>query len=210
MNIHTHLHTRTHICIYLHTYRTHYTCIYYTGYTMNIHNIQHQPCPYRSCQTHTHTSTQTHAHTYVHTRTRTHTQTCSTRTDADTYIPCPCPFYHESKPRAYTWKCRAACSPGIKFQKSAQWSFCIMNPGESWLLRICTSACNSFAFLAAASAMILSSQKANLICVTWRIHIYDMTHSYVRQDAFMRVTWLTNAVTDQCHAYNIDQHHQHT
>ena len=88
MNIYTHLHTRTHICIYIHTYRTHYTCKYHTGYTMNVPNIQHKPCPYRSCQTHTHThtSTQTHAHTSVHTRAHTHTHTRAAHARMQTHI----------------------------------------------------------------------------------------------------------------------------
>jgi len=32
--------------------------------------------------------------------------------------------------------------------------------------------------------------RGSFICVPWRIHTRDMTHSYVCHDAFIRVTWL--------------------
>ena len=38
------------------------------------------------------------------------------------------------------------------------------------------------------------------ICVTWLIHMCEMTHSYVWHDWFIRVTWLTH-VCDMTHLY---------
>ena len=38
------------------------------------------------------------------------------------------------------------------------------------------------------------------ICVTWRIHMCDMTHSYVWHDSFIFVTWLIH-MRDMTHSY---------
>jgi len=38
------------------------------------------------------------------------------------------------------------------------------------------------------------------ICVTWLIHMCDMTHSYVRHDSFICVTWLIH-MCDMTHSY---------
>jgi len=38
------------------------------------------------------------------------------------------------------------------------------------------------------------------MCVTWRIHICDMTHSYLWHDAFTCVMWLTH-MCDMTHSY---------
>ena len=41
---------------------------------------------------------------------------------------------------------------------------------------------------------------ASFICVTWRIHMCDMTHSYLWHDAFICVTWLIH-MCDMTHSY---------
>ena len=40
----------------------------------------------------------------------------------------------------------------------------------------------------------------NLTCVTWLIHMCDMTHSYVWHDSFIFVTWLIH-ICDMTHLY---------
>jgi len=40
----------------------------------------------------------------------------------------------------------------------------------------------------------------SLICVTWLIHMCDMTHSYVWHDSFICVTWFIH-MCDMIHSY---------
>ena len=43
------------------------------------------------------------------------------------------------------------------------------------------------------------------MCVTWLIHMCDMTHSYVRHDAFICVTWLIHmCATESCICYELN------
>jgi len=43
-------------------------------------------------------------------------------------------------------------------------------------------------------------QRDSLICETWLIHMWDMTHSYVRHDSFVCETWLIH-MCDMTHSY---------
>ena len=45
-------------------------------------------------------------------------------------------------------------------------------------------------------------------CVTWLIHVCDVTHSYVWRDSFVRVTWLIH-MCDVTHSYVCDVSHSY-
>jgi len=48
--------------------------------------------------------------------------------------------------------------------------------------------------------MYVSTGAGAVIRVPWRIHMCDMTHSYVWHDAFICVTWLIH-MCDMTHSY---------
>ena len=51
-----------------------------------------------------------------------------------------------------------------------------------------------------AIGCILKFVDGSFICVTWLIHMCDMTHSYVWHDSFICVTWLVH-MCDMTHSY---------
>jgi len=51
-----------------------------------------------------------------------------------------------------------------------------------------------------ATRLFLMKWRDSFICVTWLIHMRDVTHSYVWRDSFICVTWLIH-MCDVTHSY---------
>jgi len=99
-------------------------------------------------------------HKHTHTHTHTHTYLCATTTRAST-VPLPPP-----SPSTLVW-----CEEGLGVRCGSE---------ELGVERAAVTSRTSLVCSCINHSIVLYS-----LCEQWRIHVRDMTHSYVRHDAFM-------------------------